>query len=57
MKPQFRKVQLINDSSFAIVIPKDMANEMKIEKGDNVKIQYIEDTKMLVITDTLMEGN
>lgn len=44
MKPEFRKVQsLMNDTSFAIVIPKEMVKKMGIGKGDSVKVEMIEE--------------
>lgn len=50
MKPEFRKVQsLMNDTSFAIVIPKGMVKKMGITKGDTLKISEFDDDAIMDI--------
>lgn len=52
MKPEFRKVQsLMNDTSFAIVIPKEMVKKMGISKGDTCKVTFSDEmvTNQIII--------
>jgi len=46
--PEFRKIQgLVGDCSFSVVLPKDFALDLGIEKGDYVKV-YKENNKIII---------
>ena len=45
--PDYRKVAQIGNSSYQIVIPKDMVKSLKLGKGDYVQLA-LEDNKIII---------
>jgi antitoxin component of MazEF toxin-antitoxin module len=45
---EYRKIQgLVGDQSFCVVLPKQYANDIKIRKGDYVKV-HLEANKIII---------